>query len=476
MSQSTTSVDRTTSSQSRGWLLAGGLLIIGIAVAMTYQMWLPAVQSKFATWNALATTSPADHGKADSHADDGHAGHDHAGHDESHSIELSPQARKNIGLKEGKVALTTFTNSVTVPGIVVERPGQSVLEVTAPLTGIVKEIFAIQGEVVEPGQKLFELRLTHEEVVQAQAEMLRTVEELAVNHLEIERLTKLAASGGVAGKTLLEREYEKQKQLAVLRAQRQTLLLHGLSQEQVDQIELQKTLLQTLTIFAPTAKLISNETPKILQLESLKVSPGQHVNAGDTLAQLTDHSELFIEGNAFERDADEINRAAAEGLPITAYIESDDKQPLAIENLELLYVAGQVNVDTRTLHFYVLLPNEKLRERNAKDRHRFVTWRYRPGQRMQLQVPVEQWKDRIVLPVEAIAQEGPETYAFAANGDHFDRRPVHVEYRDARNVVIANDGSIFPGDTLALSSAQQLHLAIKNKSGGAIDPHAGHNH
>ncbi|MFV2066037.1 MAG: secretion protein HlyD, partial [Pirellulales bacterium] len=62
------------------------------------------------------------------------------------------------------------------------------------------------------------------------------------------------------------------------------------------------------------------------------------------------------------------------------------------------------------------------------------------------------------------------------NGDHLDRVSVHVEYQDQLWVVIANDGSIFPGDTVATNSAHQLQMAIKNKSGGGADPHAGHNH
>ena len=62
-----------------------------------------------------------------------------------------------------------------------------------------------------------------------------------------------------------------------------------------------------------------------------------------------------------------------------------------------------------------------------------------------------------------------------------ERRPfrppgVHVEYRDRFSVVIANDGSLFPGDVVATCGAQQLQLALKNKAGGGIDPHAGHNH
>ena len=95
---------------------------------------------------------------------------------------------------------------------------------------------------------------------------------------------------------------------------------------------------------------------------------------------------------------------------------------------------------------------------------------------MQLRVPVEQWQDVIVVPVDAVAQEGLERFVFVENGDHFDRRPVHIQYRDQYDAVIANDGSVFPGDIIALNGAHQLQMAIKNKSGGPVDPHAGHHH
>ena len=142
----------------------------------------------------------------------------------------------------------------------------------------------------------------------------------------------------------------------------------------------------------------------------------------------------------------------------------------------MLYLAAKVDPESRTLDFYVTLPNEKVRDTKLEDGHRFIAWRFRPGQRVQLEIPVETLPDRIVLPADAVAQDGPETYVFTPNGDHFDRRSVHVEYRDPKWVVIANDGSLFPGDLVAPTGAQQLQLALKNKAGGGIDPHAGHNH
>ncbi len=139
-------------------------------------------------------------------------------HSEAEAIKLGAQAQKNIGVRLTKVALRQFERTINVPGMVVERPGWTTLEVTALMTGIVTRIHVIQGEAVCPGQSLFEVRLTHEDLLQQQTEFLRIVEELDVISSELIRLEKVAAEGAIAGKTLLERKYEQQKQQAALRA------------------------------------------------------------------------------------------------------------------------------------------------------------------------------------------------------------------------------------------------------------------
>jgi multidrug efflux pump subunit AcrA (membrane-fusion protein) len=299
---------------------------------------------------------------------------------------------------------------------------------------------------------------------------------LDVIALEVKRLDKVTASGAVAGKTLLERKYEQQKQQAMLHAQQQALLLHGLSEEQVEEIQINRTLLKHLTIAVPTEDQMpeTGENP-VYQVHELKVEKGQQVMAGETLAVLTNHAELFIEGSAFEKDVPLLHRALESDAALKAVVEAGGQQQEILQGLKILYLAGDVDAESRSFHFYVSLTNELLRDRETNG-HRFVSWRFRPGQRMQLLVPVQQWQSRIVLPAEAVAQDGAEAYVFQVNGNRLERRAVHVEYRDPYSVVIANDGSLFPGDVVAFSGAQQILLALKNKAGGAIDPHAGHNH
>ena len=180
------------------------------------------------------------------------------------------------GLQLAKVELRPFERTITVPAMVVERPGRSTMQVAAPLTGVVTRVWPLQGETVTPGQPLFDLRLTHEEVVEAQAEFLRTAEELDVVQREIDRLEKVAADGVISGKTLLERKYEQQKLQAVQRSQRQRLLLHGLSAQQVDEILAKRALLSELTIAVPeqTATAPKDASERLLQVEELKVEKG----------------------------------------------------------------------------------------------------------------------------------------------------------------------------------------------------------
>jgi multidrug efflux pump subunit AcrA (membrane-fusion protein) len=450
-----------------------GLVVVGtVAAALFAEHWWPPLRERI----AVLVASPNSTESAAPEGSDAHHEHDDHAHSDPNSLELSEQARKNIGLKVGEVRLTEFERHLSIPGMVVERPGKSRLEVTAPFTGMVAEIHATQGEAVRPGQELFELRLTHEDIVQAQSELLRTAEELKVIRREVDRLKAATQDGAIARKSLLERQYEEQKHEAAFRAQREALRLHGLDDRQIATILEHSTLLPSFTVAAPSrASMMGDNGGIVLQIQDLKAVRGQHVVTGDVLAVLVNHAELLIEGRAFEQDAALVAAALEKGWKVNAVVESHDPAPTKIENLELLYVANRVDPESRALHFYVRLKNAIARDSTVDD-ERFVVWRFKPGQRMQILVPVEKWEKKMVLPIDAIAQDGVETYVFRENGKHFVRQPVQVVFRDPFNAVVASDGSLYPGDPIAMNAAHQLLVALKNKSGGGVDPHAGHSH
>lgn len=455
------------------------------------------------------------------HDPDPHAGHNHGPdepHDEPKSIELSVQARRTLGLKTGIAELGTFVRRISTPATIVDWPGRTHVEVSAPMTGTVTKIHVAHGQTISSGDQLYTLRLTHQDLVRAQTEFLRLIGEADVVQREIERLGDAARSGAIAKKSLLESQYNFDKLKVDMAARRESLLLHGLSEPQVQSIERDRRLIREIVVVAPTlhadlslhSDAISHPEPSLppagldlsdvttegnltasgrdsdhvetqFVVTELLARRGQSIETGHTLTLLADYSHLFAEGLAFQQDTAAINTAMANRWPVQAVFENvnpldTSKAAEAIVNdLLITYVSGEVREVSRALPFFVPLENEVL-QIDERENGSFVGWRFRPGQRLRLRVPVDQLTEVFVLPVDAVAKEGAESYVFVENSDHFDRLPVSIALRDQMHVAVAYDGSIFPGDTIVMRGAHQLQMALKNKSGGAVDPHAGHNH
>jgi multidrug efflux pump subunit AcrA (membrane-fusion protein) len=449
-----------------------------------------------------------DHGD-ESHGDDAHSGHDHEGHSEANSIHLSSQARANLRLTTIPVSVGSYTQYVEVPGLVTAWPGRTHVAVTSPLTGVINAINVSRGELIKSGTPLFTVRLTHQDLVKTQETFLAQLGQLDVEEKEIERLSSISRSGAVSGKTRLAREYERDKLLAGIRAARQSMLLHGLSEDQIVEIERTRTLIREVVIHAPlvhednslhhdslgsandrlanvpSVQVAAMQPPIIdhghehidaeFLVTELDVRRGQSVNAGETLAQLSDYAHLLIEGQAYQRDSELLRRAADTKMDLQAVMDLSGNKIETLRDLKVVYISNEINRESRSLPFYVGLENEIERSEQRGDK-RYISWRYKPGQRVTVRLPVSRIDDAIVVPKVAVAEEGPERFLFVENGDHFDRVPVHVLARDSISVAIKNDGQVWPGQTIAVTGAHQLQMALKNQSGGAIDPHAGHNH
>ncbi len=210
-------------------------------------------------------------------------------------------------------------------------------------------------------------------------------------------------------------------------------------------------------------------------ITELKARRGQSVAAGDELVQLSDFSQILIEGHAFQRDGKVLRQVADTGADVQAVIESSGDGPDLVDGLRVISIGSEVGLQSRALPFYVSLAN-KIERSEQRGEKRYLSWLYKPGQRLTVRLPVLRIENAIVVPEDAVAEEGSERYLFVDNGDHFDRVPVEVIARDSVNVAIANDGQVLPSQFIAVNGAHQLQMAMKNKSGGSIDPHAGHNH
>ena len=228
--------------------------------------------------------------------------HDHAPAAKNSSIELSPAGLKNIGFQPAKVSLEAFERTETLPAIVVERPGN-----TVPRNGAVDgrgdEVLCRRGRGDRARQPDVRSAADARGAGHSQQEFLKTAESLDVVDREIAGCSALG-EGVVAGKRMLEQQYEKQKLEASLSGGRAGAVAARAHEEQVADIPQTRKLLQSLTVCA-AGHVHGGRCgdDHLFHVQQIAVSPGEQVEAGQELCVLADHCELMVEGRAFEDDA-----------------------------------------------------------------------------------------------------------------------------------------------------------------------------
>lgn len=405
-------------------------------------------------------------------------------------LEISQQARKNLSLVSKPLRPQSYWRTVVIPGEVADRPGLSDRNVTSPAVGVVTAVYAYPGDTLQPGEPMFSLRLFSEYLQATQTQLFKARQENEIVQAEIDRLSSAVSTGAVPRSKMIELESEISRQNTLIQAARQELLTRGLTPEQVQQIE-SGTFVSTVDVVAPPVRepgaFAKRTEPQEIhqvnygdtsqpdqsiayEVQELAVQMGQQVQAGQLLGNLSNHQKLYIVGHAFKREANFLEQAAQERRPIEVEFADDDagSWPDLPQTFSIRHLANSIDADSRTFDFYVPLTNQS---RSYGDKGRvFLVWRFRPGQRARIHVPVEKFDDVFVLPAEAVVRDGPEAYVFRQNGDLFKRFPVHVLHEDRRSVVIANDGSITAGAYFAQNSAASLNRVLKSQSASGEQP------
>ncbi len=397
------------------------------------------------------------------------------------SVRLTPQAQKNLQLASAALKPTTYWRKIEVPGVVVDRPGVSDRGVVAPVTGVVTQILAHPGDIVQPNQALFSVRLTSESLHASQLELFKASRGIQIAQNERKRLSGLAESGALRGSRIIEIDNEILKLEATVDAYRQDLEARGLTKERIDAAARGEFVTQITVrapgeeaLPAPEIALASGSPPEPgrlpfnFEMHELNVDLGQQVQAGAVLCHLADHRSLMIEGRAFKEDIPLIQEAAKKGWSVDVDFEQLPRGdwPPAPKSLRIHHVHNTIDEESRTFLFGLLLENQW--QSYEFDGEQRLLWRFRPGDRLRLRVAVDKLDDVLVLPREAVVREGPEAYVFRQNGDFFERKSVHVLHEDRLHVVLANDGSVRPGLYVAQNAAASLNRVLKAQAASGL--------
>lgn len=405
-------------------------------------------------------------------------------------LELGEQARKNLRLTVKAARPTDYWRTISIPGLVADRPGISDRGVTSPAVGVVSEIHVYPGDTVYPGQRLVTVRLLSEYLQATQTQLFKSAHEATLVQSQIDRLGDAAIAGAISGSRVIELKNEQQRQQMMVRAAKQELLNRGLSAEQIDAVS-QGNFVSSVEVVAPPPRadsaLLKDLTKQEVQtvsyevtadvtadvtyeVQSLAVELGQTVQAGEMIISLANHQSLYVIGHAFKREAGLIEQAAQSSTPVEIRFAEDSAElwPPLDQQFQIRHFSNTIDVNTRTFDFFVPLQNQ-LRS-YQKEGAQFLVWRFRPGQRTRIEVPVEKLTNVFVMPSEAVVREGPDAYVYRQNGDLFSQIAVHVVHEDSWNIVIANDGSITPGTYLAQIAAASLRRVLKSQSASGMQP------
>lgn len=428
-------------------------LVLGLLVAAGYftrSHWLPWVTP------AAKETAP----------------HEDAGHTPTETVLLTDQAISNLGLKAQTLKTTSYWKTLIIPGMIVDLPGQSDRGVVAPVMGVVQKIHHLPGEVVKPGQSLFTLRLVSETLHQTQSELFKTQQNLKLAQAQLDRYKQ-------AGNAIPEvRLIDINQQIARLEvsaiALRQELLTRGFSAEQLTTVAEGK-FVQDMEVVVPPFHLSRAVQPAMkdgqvddlhYEIQELKVELGQQVQPGQMLCTLANHHFLIIEGRAFRDETPFLERAVREGWPVEVDFQEPPGAdwPVSKQTFHIQHLASTIDPVNRTFAFRMPLANESRAVTQGTNKQ--TLWRFRPGQKVRLHVPIEKLENVWVVPREAIVREGVETFVFTQNVNTFLRRPVKFLFLDRQQAILAADDTIAPGIFVAQSAAAQLNRMLKSQSSG----------
>jgi multidrug efflux pump subunit AcrA (membrane-fusion protein) len=397
---------------------------------------------------------------------------------ESSRVKLSVQAQANLGLDADTLVPAEYWRKLLIPGTVVDRPGESDRGVTAKAAGIVTEVHARPGDTVRAGDALFTIQLASEFVQSAQTELAKAAREREFAVARRDRIAELVRAGTKPGQELTDEENQVRRLTNQVQAYRRQLQVFGLTAAQLDRAE-RGDVVTEVAITAPAEHShgpgAQPASSALYELQELKIHLGEAVTAGQTLCLLANHQRLFVEGKAFKSEAKALSRLAEKKVPIE--VQFADEAPgdwPQVPPLVIQYLSNQVDPTNRTFSFY--LPLENQADTFDRDGKKHFVWRFRPGQRVRIKVPVERLvtlapdgKTELlpfVLPGGAVVREGAEAFVFVQSGDVFIRKPVRVLFEDRAEVVIANDGSITEADFVVKNQAAALNRALKGAAGG----------
>ena len=274
-------------------------------------------------------------------------------------VSLTAAQERALGVVYTQVSRGALETTVRTVGRI-EASEERLADITPKIDGFVERLYvSTTGEGVRRGQAL--LTLYSPELVAAQQELLTAI-----------RLRDRFAPGSGPARENAERMAE---------ASRRRLAWWDISEAQIDRLVSSGEATKTLTLASPVSGLVLEKS----------VVEGQRVSAGQRLYRIADLSEVWVEGDVFEKDIRFVSEGSVAHIEVAAY-------PGRHFMGRVSFVYPTVDRGSRTNRVRVTLSNPELD--------------LKPGMFATIYFDVRIDDDAVVVPVESVVVTGERNLVF----------------------------------------------------------------
>jgi Cu(I)/Ag(I) efflux system membrane fusion protein/cobalt-zinc-cadmium efflux system membrane fusion protein len=333
------------------------------------------------------------------------------------SIKIDPVIVQNMGVRTAAVTIGPVTREIRAVGYLDEAQ-PNVRDVNLRVSGWVEKLYAdTVGMALSTGAPLFDLYSPEVQVA---------VEELIGARKSMDAL---AADADPAARKTPQSLFD---------ATRLKLEQWGLDPEQVKRLAAMDQPPRTVTFASPIDGYLTQKM----------IAQGTAVKAGDTVLRVVDLSTVWLDAQVYTQDLPFVRI----GQNVSASVEVAGGK--LVEG-EIVFIAPQIDPQTRTATIRVALPNMALA--------------LRPGMFATAHIHARLAGDAVLVPREAVIDSGRRQVAFVTTGGgHFEPRQVQLGPASADGTVQVLNG-LTVGETVVTSG--QFLLDAESRMQEAIQKH-----
>ena len=336
-------------------------------------------------------------------------------------VELDEAAAASISLKTAVVGSRAIARTVKLTGAVRVPPDSRAL-IGSRVEGKIANVYVNVGDGVKAGQVLATVQSAEFETLQV--ELLRAAAELPVAEAASARLKKLIEIEAVSQKDVQNAVAQYEAKRSEVAGLRERLEILGLSKAQIENLQKTQELVRALPVSALLTGTLVNRT----------AVAGSPVSTSGPIFEIDNFATVWIEGDVFEGQLSEVRPGLPAAVTVPAY-------PGEVFEGKVQSIIPSLDPEKRTARLRVVLSNPK--------------GLLKPGMFATLSITVGKEPSGVVVPIEALIEQGGSVFVFVKNGEQFAKQDVVVSARDDRYAQIS--WGLVPNDVVVTDGKMQVY-------------------